>query len=164
MRGLEEKTNVYSKILKFGPGFIDILMETGYKVRYSGGTLAWRHNNPGNLKFGNFAKKYGSIGVGGGGHAVFPTYEVGKKAMIALLFSECGSYEKLTVSRAIARYAPVSDRKARNQPAKYAAWVAKKTGISVSTVLNTMSEEQRSDFVDAMIIYEGFKEGEVSFL
>ncbi len=50
-----------------------------------GGTLGDRLNNPGNLKYGPFAKSMGATGAGPGGHAVFPDYETGRKAMETLL-------------------------------------------------------------------------------
>lgn len=47
------------------------------------GSRSHRNNNPGNIKFGEFALKHGAIG-NDGKFAVFPTLEVGKNAQRAL--------------------------------------------------------------------------------
>ena len=59
------------------------------------GSKAWRHNNPGNLASGSHAKQHGAIGSASYitkneqgkeqkyTFAIFPSYEVGRTAMIA---------------------------------------------------------------------------------
>lgn len=163
MRGLEEKTDVIEKVIDFGKGYVIALMASGDKIKYSGGTLSWRNRNPGNIKWGNFAKGQGALCAGQGGHAIFPTYEAGKKAMITLLFSGDSTYAGMSIFKAISRYAPVNDPKANNQPKKYAITVAKKIGVDTSKVLSTLSPKQREAFIAAMIEYEGYEEGKVSF-
>jgi len=49
------------------------------------GSLSFRQNNPGNLKFGPFAKAHGATGAGAGGHAIFPDYATGRAALRALV-------------------------------------------------------------------------------
>lgn len=58
--------------------------ETGQYFRYSGGSLAWRNNNPGNLRPGEISKKHGQIGVVFK-FAVFPDYESGHLALLDVL-------------------------------------------------------------------------------
>lgn len=57
----------------------------------SGGSLSWRNNNPGNIKYGDFAASFGATkgqaGTDGGSFAVFPDEATGRKAMVALLKS-----------------------------------------------------------------------------
>lgn len=60
----------------------------GFRPDKGGGTLGDRLNNPGNLKYGPFAKAHGATGAGPGGHAVFPDYETGRKALEALIASK----------------------------------------------------------------------------
>jgi hypothetical protein len=48
-------------------------------------TLAWKNNNPGNIKIGKFARSMGAIGRDMQGHAVFPSVETGRKALRTLL-------------------------------------------------------------------------------
>lgn len=163
MRGLEEKNDTIKKVLEFGKGYVIVLMESDDKVKFSGGTLSWRNRNPGNLKFGDFAKSYGALRAGQGGHAIFPTYEAGRKAMEALLFDEDSRYVNLSIFKAISRYAPVNDPRAKNRPKQYSAWLAKQVGVQSSVILNTLSAEQRKKLVASMIEYEGYEVGKVSF-
>ncbi len=41
---------------------------------WTGGTRAWRNNNPGNIRPSQFSYKNGAIGSAGG-FAIFPTYQ-----------------------------------------------------------------------------------------
>lgn len=70
------------------------------------GDIATSHNNPGNIKYGQFAQKYGAtIGRGatdGGKFAYFPTVEAGLQAQKDLLTS--GGYANLTVTDAMKRW------------------------------------------------------------
>lgn len=71
-----------------------------------GGSLSWRHNNPGNIKMGAFAKQYGAIigqkATDGGSFAVFPDMETGWQAMRDLLATS--GYKNLTVEQAMRRW------------------------------------------------------------
>ena len=71
-----------------------------------GGTIAVSHNNPGNIKFGKFAAKYGARmgrrGTDGGNFAVFPDVETGLKAQRDLLVGK--NYRNLTVDQAMRRW------------------------------------------------------------
>lgn len=70
------------------------------------GDIATVHLNPGNIKYGNFAAKYGAIpgrrATDGGVFAKFPTVEAGLQAQKDLLTS--GSYANLTVADAMRRW------------------------------------------------------------
>lgn len=62
----------------------------------SGGTKAWRNNNPGNMTYkGGFAVRHGAIGSAGG-MAVFPTEASGRQALIDLLKSS--NYNTLRIT------------------------------------------------------------------
>ncbi len=88
----------------------------GIKLAQTGGTygdpptrklsLAQRNNNPGNLKYAAWMKKYGAVpgqaGTDGGNFAVFPTLQQGQQAMTALLKDK--SYQSRTVMDAITRW------------------------------------------------------------
>jgi len=54
----------------------------------SGATRNIRNNNPGNLKFGDYAKAHGATGADSGGFAIFPNMETGAKAQADLLNSK----------------------------------------------------------------------------
>lgn len=74
---------------------------------YFPGSIAYRTNNPGNIKFGNFAKSMGAVdsgikGADGGTFASFPNYDAGRAAQMALL--RAGSYANLTFDAAMKRW------------------------------------------------------------
>lgn len=121
----------------------------------SGGTRSWRNRNPGNLKDGPFARRMGAIGRDGAGFAVFPDEATGRKAQAALLFDN-ERYKNLSIRQAIARYAPGSDG---NDPASYAAQMARAAGVSVDTKLSDLTPAQREKFLDAQRDKEGWRAG-----
>lgn len=71
--------------------------EKGNMTIRSGGSKAWRNNNPGNMVYSQrgFAVRHGAIGRAGG-MAVFPTETIGRKALIDLLKSS--NYNDLTIT------------------------------------------------------------------
>lgn len=121
----------------------------------SGGTRSWRNRNPGNLKDGPFARRMGAIGRDAGGFAVFPDEATGRKAQAALLFDN-DRYKNLSIRDAIARYAPGSDG---NDPASYAAQMARAAGVGVDTRLSDLTPAQREKFLDAQRDKEGWRAG-----
>ena len=64
----------------------------------SGGSRAWRNNNPGNLEYGKFARGNGAIGTDGR-FAIFPDTATGFNAMANLLSTS--AYQNLTIEGAI---------------------------------------------------------------
>lgn len=76
------------------------------KTLPQGGSIAVSHNNPGNIKFGEFAKKYGATegrrATDGGVFAQFPDVETGLKAKQDLLLGS--GYRNLTVDQAMKRW------------------------------------------------------------
>lgn len=84
-----------------------------------------RNNNPGNIRYGDFAKKYGATGQDDKGFAVFPTMQAGAAAMAGLLKSYASKGVD-TISSIISKWAPSSE----NDTSAYIAAVAKQTGIN----------------------------------
>ena len=119
------------------------------------GSRSWRNNNPGNLKFGPYAEKMGATGKDDAGFAKFPSYDAGRKAQENLLFNS-DAYKNLSIRDAIAKWAPGSDG---NDPAGYAAQMAKATGTSADTKLSDLTPEQRGKFLDAQQRKEGWIPG-----
>lgn len=146
------------KIISYGRGWIIVQMSNGRKFRRSSGTIAWRYNNPGNLKFGPFARSKGSIGAGDGGHSVFPNVEIGKNAMKELLFSSERGYDVMSINNALKKYAPVSDG---NDPNSYSIYVEKQTGINRHRILKSLNNREQDLVLNAMIRMEGWKEGKI---
>ena len=67
-----------------------------------GGTRGDRNNNPGNIKYGSFAREHGATGFDGP-FAVFPDYATGSAAQEALVRAR--GYSGLTLHQFAARYA-----------------------------------------------------------
>lgn len=90
-----KKPEQVSKVFKNGGKLVPKMRE--------GGSVAERHNNPGNIKFASWLEKYGATkgqaGTDGGNFAQFPTIEAGQRAMIELLNKP--RYRNQTVEGAI---------------------------------------------------------------
>lgn len=149
---------VILSVIDCGRGFIEVLTTGNKKYRRQSGTVSWRCNNPGNLKYGKFTSALCAVGKDHIGHAVFPTYDFGKIAQYMLLFSQQSVYYKMTLTDAICRYAPTSDG---NDPIKYASFLAHSIGITTETKLSSLSSSQRSDLIEAMKTFEGYKQGQI---
>jgi len=120
-----------------------------------GGDLNWRNNNPGNIRYGDYAKSMGAIGENKG-FAIFPTMEMGRKAADKLL--QGSSYKDLTIAQAIARWAPRADN---NNPELYAATISKMTGLNPNRKYVDLNSTEKGKFLDAMYRIEGGKSGRV---
>ena len=120
-----------------------------------GGTLAWRNNNPGNIRPGAFATNHGAYaGKRSGGFAVFPTYEQGFLAIKALL--RTSRYSPLTISAAIAIYAPSNDS---NDPVAYAATISRRTGLDATRTIDSLSDTELDAVAQAIRAVEGYVVG-----
>jgi len=149
-------------VVRAGTGWIDVRMTDGLVYRREGGSLSWRYNNPGNIKFGKFARTHRAVGQGWEGHSVFPTYTLGRRAKYDLLFSPRKKYYKLSIRDAMRYYAPRSDQ---NRPDIYARFVANKIpGATVHTKLRDLNSDQREILLGAMQKFEGFRSGVVRIL
>lgn len=145
------------KVLEAGKGYTTVEYEDG-RVEKREGSRNWRNNNPGNLEYGEFAKKYGAIGSDGR-FAVFASYEQGRAAKEALLFKS-DRYKDLSIGEAISRYAPPGENNTR----RYIRTIEKATGRNANTPLQDLTPEQRKAMMDAMEKVEGFKQGKVEVL
>ena len=120
----------------------------GNIYEFSGGSRAWRNNNPGNLEDGKFARDNGAIGSDGR-FAIFPNTATGFNAMVNLLSTK--TYQKLTIEGAINRYAPPSENNVEN----YLKSIEKQTGFSRSTPMNNLSKDNLLQLAKAMAKHEG---------
>ncbi len=105
---------------------------------YYPGSIAYRNNNPGNLKYVGQA---GATGADSRGFAVFPTYDAGLDALYHQLDLYAG--RGLTIQQTMDIYAPASDG---NQPAAYAQTIARALGTSVNTRLSDLSSSPLPDY------------------
>ena len=127
----------------------------GTTTSMSGGSMAWRDNNPGNIIAGPFATSQGAIGSNNG-FAVFPDVATGTAALTTLL--ESSSYQSLSVDAAIAKYAPPS----QNNTASYQATIETQLGVSGSTPLSALSSSQMQTLQAAIQRVEGYSAGSVT--
>lgn len=138
----------------------------GSHLLRTGGTAAWRFNNPGNLRPGRKGTLlYGAIGIGktksNGSFLIFSCYEEGRKQKKALLRRKYNGRTIYTMlagiddgqGNLIEGYAPASDS---NNPTTYAAALSKHTGLSTDTLLSTMTDAQLESMMDAMEQHEGY--------
>lgn len=117
----------------------------------TGGSRSWRNKNPGNIEYGDFARRHGAIGSDGR-FAIFPTEEAGRNAQIALLRSK--NYRNLNIRQAIARYAPAFEN---NVPAYIRA-----TGVKdMNKKMKDFTDAEMGRLVDAMRVHEGWKPGKI---
>ncbi len=121
----------------------------------SGGTLAWRNNNPGNIRSGNFADKNGAIDSGPGGFAVFPDGDTGNAAIEKLLKDE--TYRDLSVKNAIKRYAPPVE----NDTDAYQAAIKHSTGLDIERKISDLDDSELDKVVSAIRQHGGWKAGDV---
>jgi len=90
-----------------------------------------RNHNPGNIRYGQFAKTQGAIGKDSGGFAIFQTAEDGLRALGELL----RSYARRglnTVRGVINRWAPPTE----NDTGAYVGAVSKRLGVTEDQALN----------------------------
>lgn len=121
------------------------------------GTLPWRNNNPGALKYTEFTRKYGAIGRGNRNFAVFPTREAGIVALKALLQSD--SYKNLRLGRAIEIFAPDTE----NDTEAYKRKVNRLTGVRLTKRLYELNNDEFERVVSAIIRLEGSVPGKETF-
>ncbi|WP_279717214.1 hypothetical protein [Chelonobacter oris] len=122
----------------------------GTLIRREGGSLAWRNNNPGNIRAGEFAKSMGAIGVGPSGFAIFPDAAAGERAIYALLKRK--DYQNKTIAGAIERYAPPSE----NNTELYISMVTRASGLDRNTAMSALSDEHKTHIVNAIKRHEGW--------
>lgn len=124
----------------------------GSEYLHSGGTRAWRNNNPGNL---SKAEKSGlAIGVGGP-FAVFPDHATGKAALKFVLLSV---YKDKRLDKVFEKYAPAKDN---NDPEHYTKLVKKFTGLASDQTIGDLNSAELDKFMAAIERVEGWKEGKV---
>lgn len=136
----------------------------GREIR-KGGTVSWRTNNPGNISYGNLAKKYGAIGrwikpdgdqqQRTTGIAIFPTEEHGNELKKALWRRPL--YIDKTIDEGVMKWTGT-------QPpgSGYARDLARAANASLGTRIRDLSDQQLQGMVDKQKHWEGFREGQVS--
>ena len=126
----------------------------------SGGSRAWRNDNPGNIEASDFATDEGAIGAAGGKgnkrFAVFASEADGTSALGDLLDAKAD--KGMTLNQAIADWAP----KKENNTAAYQRAVQKATGMKGDARLSKMPPAQRKALMAAIRQHEGWQAGTVT--
>ena len=127
------------------------------------GNRNWRNNNPGNLEYGDIAKKHGAIGSDGR-FAIFPSYEAGRAAKSDLIFNG-ENYKDLDLMGAISRYAPPTNKfgQFENDTPKYQRTVLSAVG-GVNKRMADYTPDERERIMDAMEKMEGYRKGKEQVL
>ncbi len=129
------------------------VLSNGDKIKRSGGSVAWRNNNPGNIVKSEFARQNGAIGETDR-WAVFPDEKTGLRAITKLLQTK--NYVNLSIKDAMNRWSPSNDG---NNPDKYAKHVSAITGISINAVIGDLSDNDLMKIARAMQKIEGWVPG-----
>jgi hypothetical protein len=139
--------------------------EDGTGVVRSGGTIAWRFFNPGNLRRSPLACAHINTEPNGK-FAAFDSYEKGRLALRMLLRGD--GYKNLTIADAMSKYAPPSDN---NNTSRYISNVKQaiksaRPHINVNTVkLQDLSDSELVIIMDAIERIEGWHNfGKVTFI
>lgn len=119
----------------------------GKIVLRTGGSISWRFNNPGKMLISDFTKSMGSIGSDGT-TAIFPSYEVGRKAMYAYLFTPAAKYFDKKMSQIF--------------PETTLKTILNDTGISQDAILKDLTEDQKNKLMDAIQKAEDYIPGKVT--
>jgi hypothetical protein len=119
----------------------------GKIVLRTGGTIPWRFNNPGKLKQNDFAKQLGSIGSDGT-FAIFPSYDIGRKALKAYLFTGAGD----TSSKSLKEVFPDDTLKI----------IVHETGLDENVPLKDYSDVQQTVLMDEIQKVNVFLKGKVT--
>lgn len=146
---------------------VDYVGNDGTHLLRTGGTIAWRFNNPGNLRPAGDKLIMGAIGIGqtkgNGAFLIFKSYDEGrlqKKKLLRRKYNERTIYTMLAgipnpkkPGKMMMGYAPASDN---NDPLAYANAISKHTGLPITTKLCDISDAKLDEVLDAMEKKEGF--------
>ncbi|MBB5865204.1 peptidoglycan-binding protein [Xanthomonas sp. 3058] len=158
-------------------------MDDGSVITRSGGTVSWRNNNPGNLKF-EFAgsadttvhnprtreqaldaaqnRYQGVVGLDQWGNAVFESYEAGRAAKIQLLERR---FAEKTVEEMLPSYS-TADYSGRTHHKEQAAAIfaeGDRHGVDLrEKTVGQMSVREREVLADGIRRFEGWRAGEVT--
>lgn len=145
-------------LYKESPDLVSDLSELGVKNTIGnkiGGTVSWRHNNPLNIKYGNFATSYGATqgqqATDGGSFAVFPDEKTGMQAAMDLLRSR--TYSSLNLEQAMRKWSGggYGSNEIFNVLKYSPTWGNKR--------ISHMTSKEMDELVGAMKTMEGWQEG-----
>lgn len=133
--------------------------ENGNLYLRSGGTRAWRCNNPGALLKSDYStgKDRRSIGIAGFGnyiYAVYPDYETGHEALVVMLRGS--RYRNLTLLEASQRYV-------KEDPG-HGPKIAKMSNLDPNRKISSLSDKEFERYWKAIEKNESWEVGEEEFI
>lgn len=129
---------------------VEYISENGDHLLRSGGTIAWRFNNPGNLRPGSkYTLHIGQGTTKSGAFLIFPTVEAGRTEKKGLLLRK---YKNGSVAQMMERYAPRTE----NNTDKYVDYITTRSGVGKEAIVGQLSEGELDALMQAMERYEGF--------
>lgn len=129
---------------------VEYVAENGDHLLRSGGTIAWRFNNPGNLRPGSKYTLHIAQGTTkSGAFLIFPTVEAGRTEKKGLLLRK---YKNDNVAQMMERYAP----RIENNTDKYLDYITTRSGVGKEAIIGHLSEGELDALMQAMERYEGF--------
>lgn len=148
--------NIGDSAKKFTVQYFD---DQGNMTIRSGGTRAWRCNNPGALLKSSYStgKDRRAIGIAGFGeyiYAVYPNYQTGDEALIVMLRGS--RYRNLTLLEASQRYV-------REDPG-HGPKIAKMSNLDPNRKINSLSDEEFERYWKAIEKNESWEEGREDFI
>jgi hypothetical protein len=143
----EARPDELTQILELRRLYLRAERQDGKIELRTGGNASWRHHNPTRLIHGDYTRMMGAIGSDGK-YAVFPSYEKGRKAAEAYLFTDAYEYNTKTIEEAFKDYA-LDD-------------LTRDTGVARDIRLKDLTPVQRSKLLDAIQKKEGWIEGKIT--
>lgn len=136
---------------KFTVHYLD---EEGNLTIRSGGTRAWRCNNPGNLHRSRYSmsKKRRAIGFAGDSkdeYAVYPNKETGREALLVMLRGSV--YSPLTLRAVLEYYEPGKK--------DYTDIMVQRTGLDPNRTIRSLNDKEFKSYWQAIEFVEGWEEG-----
>lgn len=129
---------------------VEYIANNGDRLLRSGGTIAWRFNNPGNLRPGpKYTLHIGQGKTASGPFLIFPTPEAGRAEKNSLLLRK---YREESIDSMLHIYAPPKE----NDTEKYIQSVCRKTGFSRSQIIGELTDDGLTRLMAAMEEQEGF--------
>ena len=129
---------------------VEYVAENGDRLLRSGGTIAWRFNNPGNLRPGSkYTLHIGQGTTKSGAFLIFPTAEAGRTEKKGLLLRK---YKNDSVAQMMELYAPRTE----NDTDKYVDYITTQSGVGKEAIVGKLSEAELDALMQAMERYEGF--------
>lgn len=148
--------NIGNPPSKFTVQYFD---EQGNMTIRSGGTRAWRCNNPGNLHKGKYSmsKQRRAIGFAGDSedeYAVYPDKETGHEALVVMLRGSV--YSPKTLRAAMEYY--------ESKKKDYIDIIVARTGLDPERTIKSLNDKEFESFWKAIEFVEDWTEGEEEFI